>query len=340
MIQPVVVAALIAVTGSVVAIAARDGRLVALGLMVSMVAAVFVASPQPAPLAVLFRILGSLLAAYVLVAAARGQSIESEGSGIGVLAEMAAAAGAFSIGWFIVPVQPITGPLAAQAAGVALIAIAIVPLTGRDVHRVGVSAAVLVIGGSLLLQAWAGSQSSVGQIVLTALIVAVAGATSLLISPAAAPATQPTMAAARPATPALAGEIIEAADLDVASAQAVPEPTGEAAPELAAAAVIAPAGAAARGRRVSSTVPKKAERAAARSSEVPPPADTSPSPVRSSTIRSAPYRSLRGESWTDPSRPPGDVTSAGETEEFEPEMPPPFAPPGRVRRLRPREPRR
>jgi hypothetical protein len=339
MIQPVVVAALIAVAGGVVAITARDGRLVALGLMVAMVAAVFVASPQPAVLAVLFRVLGSLLAAYVLIAAARDQSIESEGSGIGVLAEMAAAAGAFSIGWFIVPVQPITGPLAAQAAGAALVAIAIVPLTGRDVLRVGVAAAVLVIGGSLLLQAWAGSQSSVGQIFLTALIVAVAGATSLLISPAAAPATQPATAAAQPASPALAGEIREAAGLDVARAEAVPESTGEAVPEPAAAAVIAPAGPGARGRRGSGTIPKKAARAAEQPSDASP-MDASPAPVRFSTIRTAPYRPLRGESWSDPSRPPGNLTPAEETEEFEPEMPPPFAPPGRVRRLRPREPRR
>ena len=340
MIQPVVAAALVAALGGVVAIAARDGRVVALGLLVAMVAAPFASAPQPTALAVVFQILGSLLAAYLLLAAARSQSIESEGSGVGVLAEMALGAAAFSIGWFIVPVQPLTGPLAAQAAGVSLVAVAIVPLTGRDVLRVGVGVAVFVIGGSLLVQAWAGSESSVGQIVQTALLVAVAGATSLLISRADAPAVEPVTAAVAPDA---AGSSV--AELAAASGTEVPpDSTEEAASEPAAEAVTAPAGRGAAGRGRSGVASKKVAQATARPPATPPSSDAPPAPTRPSTIRNAPYRALRGESWLDPSRPPGGATPAKEAEEAEPETPQPplepFAPPGRVRRLRPREPRR
>ncbi|MGD0121887.1 MAG: hypothetical protein ABSC46_04920 [Candidatus Limnocylindrales bacterium] len=325
MIQPVVAAALIAAIGGVVAIAARDGRVVALGLLIAMVATPFVASPEPTALAVVFRVLGSLLAAYLLLAAARSQSIASEGSGIGVLAETAVAGAAFSIGWFIVPVEPLTGPLAAQAAGVTLVALAIVPLTGRDVFRVGVGAAVLVIGGSLLFQAWIGPASSVGQIVLTALLVAVAGATGLLISPFdAMTAMRGTAAEAPAAVPSAAGEL--SAD---SGAEIAPDAAGEAALTEAAPAVPAP-------------LPRRpAARKTARSSAAPIPADASPTPTRASTIRTSPFGPLRGEGWTDPSRPLGGETSDEETEIETPEpLPEVFPTPGRVRRLRPREPRR
>jgi hypothetical protein len=308
MIQPVVAAALIAAMGGVVAIAARDGRVVALGLLVAMVAAPFAASPQPSSLAVVFRVLGSLLAAYLLLAAAPSQSIASAGSGIGVLGETAVAGAAFSIGWFIAPVQPLTGPLAAQAAGVALVALAIVPLTGRDVFRVG-------------------SESSVGQIVLTALLVAMAGATSLLISPFDAITGKRMAAAEAPAAvPSAAGE--PSADSGV---EVTPATAEEAASMQATPAVTAP-------------VPRgPAARKTARSSAAPTDADASPTLTRSSAIRTSPFRPLRGEDSTDPSQPPGGVTSA-EGEEAEVETPEPlpaaFRTPGRVRRLRPREPRR
>ena len=326
MIQPVVAAALIATIGGVVAIAARDGRVVALGLLVAMVASTFAASPQPSALAIVFRLLGSLLAAYLLLAATRSQSIASEGSGIGALAETAVAGAAFSVGWFVVPVQPLTGPLAAQAAGVALVALAIVPLSGRDVFRVGVGAAVLVIGGSLLFQAWTRSESSVGQIVPTALLVGVAGATSLLISPFDAMRAKRTAEAAPAAVPPADREL--EADGDGVP----PDAAEEAASIPAAAAVPAPLP---RGPAARKTAPPSA---------APIPVDVSPTSTRSSTIRTSPFRPLRGDDWLDSSRPPVGPIPAEDTEGTEVETPEPlpdtFPTPGRVRRLRPREPRR
>ena len=184
MIQPAVAAALLAVAGGVVAVSARESRLVALGLLLAMVAAPLASSPEPSSLTIAFRFVGGGLAAYLLWAAARSQSISSEGSGVGVAAELALAAAAFSIGWFVAPVKPLAGPTAAQAAGFALVALAVAPLAGRDVFRVGTGVAVMALGISLLLQAWAAPASSLQQIALTALFVGVLGATSLLIAPA------------------------------------------------------------------------------------------------------------------------------------------------------------
>jgi len=351
MIQPVVAAALVAVVGGMVAIAARDDRVVALGLLVAMVAAPFASSPQPTVMTVAFRILGSLLAAYLVLAAARSQSILSEGSGIGVLAEMAIAAAAFSIGWFILPVNPLAGPLAAQAAGVALVALAIVPLTGRDVFRAGIGAAVLVIGGSLLLQAWAGPSSSVGQIVLTALLVAVAGATSLLISPFDAPAaTRKVMAESTAAVPLPAGQSPAAAGADVPPDGAADAASAAAAPGIAASASFGTAGLAGDGRTGDGragpvSASRKATRVTAKASASPPSPDAPATRARPSTIRISPYRPLRTEGWDDPSRLPGGATPAEEAASQTPEpapepAPEEFPPAGRVKRLRPREPRR
>jgi hypothetical protein len=183
MIQIADIAAVVAVCGGVAALAARDSRIVAGGLLLAMLATPVVSSPEPGALTLAFRFLGAMLAAYLLWAAAQAQSIASEGSGIGAGAETAAAAAAFVVGWFVMPVRPLAGPIAAQAAGFALIALAIVPLSGRNVLRTGAGAAVLTLGLYLLLQAWVGATSPLGQIAETAVLIGVVGATSLLMGP-------------------------------------------------------------------------------------------------------------------------------------------------------------
>jgi hypothetical protein len=148
-----------------------------------MVAAPLVSSPEPTYTALVFRGLGALLAAYLLWAATRNGSISSEGSAIGVPAEIVAAAAAFCVGWYVVPVKPLAGPLAAQAAGIALVVLALGPLAGRNILRGGVAIAVIALGISLLMEAWTASASSLDQIVTTAVMVGIVGATGLLISP-------------------------------------------------------------------------------------------------------------------------------------------------------------
>jgi hypothetical protein len=235
-----VFAAVAVLLGGTVAVTARDGRIVVLGLMLAAVAASLVASPLPDSLAVTARILGAMLAAYLLWAAAGSGSVESAGSVIGPLAEGAVAVAAFAVGLAVRPVDPLAGSaeaqaagLSAQAAGISLIALAVVPLAGRDVFRMGVGVSLLTLGGSLVVGAWSGAPRPLEQLALAALLVGIAGATSLLIpspeaveeveasaegpdawevepQPAAWPATEPwpTTPAGMAAAPAQAFQVI------------------------------------------------------------------------------------------------------------------------------------
>jgi hypothetical protein len=176
-----VFAAVAVVLGGVVAATSRDGRVVVLGLMLAAVAASLVASPLPGSLAVTARILGAMLAAYLLWAAAGSGTVNSAGSAIGLVAECAVAVAAFAVGLALRPVDPLAGPVEAQAAGLSLIALAIVPLAGRDVFRMGVGVTLLTLGSSLLVGAWSGPTPPLEQLAMAALLVGIAGATSLLI---------------------------------------------------------------------------------------------------------------------------------------------------------------
>lgn len=184
MLDAAVFAAVAVVVGGVVAVTARDGRIVVLGLMLASVTASLVASPLPGSLAVTARILGAMLAAYVLWAAAGSGSVDSAGSAIGPVAEGAVAAAAFAIGLAIAPVDPLAGPVEAQAAGLSLIALAVVPLAGRDVFRMGAGVTLLTLGCSLVVGAWSGPTPPLEQLAMAALLVGIAGATSLLVPPA------------------------------------------------------------------------------------------------------------------------------------------------------------
>ena len=181
MLDAAAFAAAAVVLGGVVAVAARDGRIVVLGVMLAAVAAPLVASPLPGSLAVTARILGAVLAAYLLWAAIGSRSINGTGSSIGLVAEGAIALAAFTVGLTVAPVDPLAGPAEAQAAGLSMIALAVVPLAGRDVFRMGVGVTLLTLGGSLLVGAWTGPAFPLGQLAMAALLVGIAGATSLLI---------------------------------------------------------------------------------------------------------------------------------------------------------------
>jgi hypothetical protein len=326
MIQLAVVAAAAAVVGGVVAITPRDSRLVALGLVVAMVATPLASSPQPTALAVAFRILGSVLAAYFLWAATRDRSIESEGSGIGAAGELIAAAAAFSIGWFVTPVRPMAGPVAAQAAGLALIALAIVPLAGRNVLRVGAGIVLLLLGISLLLEAWVGPGSSLRQVVLTVLLVGTVGATSLLLSPTETAAVEREDAAVEPGT----AEPTEGAVESVKGEAAEPGPDGlaiglprsEAVPEASTGAPVEAA-------------------AAHATAPVAAPVAAPSAPKRVSTARTSKPRALRASRVA---APDAAVEGAGSVADETPSPPEPSAKltpaPSRERRPNPREQRK
>jgi hypothetical protein len=180
MIELATVAALAAVAGGAVAVTARDRRTLAFGLAVALVAAPLASSPVPGTLALAARFAGALLAAELVFVATRVKSIRSGGSAIGLAAEGAAAAAAFIVGLWIAPVKPLTGPATEQAAAMALLLLAAIPLTGRDVLRVGVGAALLALGLSMLRDAWLGTAQPFENLVIAALLVAILGATGLL----------------------------------------------------------------------------------------------------------------------------------------------------------------
>jgi hypothetical protein len=182
--------------------------------------------PAPSTLAIVLRAVGALLAAYLLWTASRARSVSSEGSGFGRPAVVALAAAAFCVGWWATPVAPLTGPPAAQAAGVSLAAMAIVPLAGRDPLRFGAAMVVLVVALSVLLETWVGPASPLGQLVWTGLLVGATGATSLLVSHVAESKSELPMAI-HSVAPGLAASIDAATA--AASADGVtpeePEPT-------------------------------------------------------------------------------------------------------------------
>jgi len=179
------------VAGGAIAIWARDSRVVAAGLVLSLIAAIFTSPSTPGTLTVALRIIGAMLAGYLIVLAAGSRSVSSEGSAIGPLAEAGLAATLFCVGWWAAPVVPLAGSTAAQAAGIALVGIAVVPLLGRDIFRLGIAATALILGLSLLLDAWTGTAPALQQLLITGLLVCVAGVTSLLMSPSPAPRVAP-----------------------------------------------------------------------------------------------------------------------------------------------------
>ena len=203
MIEPAVVAAAGVVVGAIVAVAARDRRVVAIGLLVAMVAAPLVASPLPESLSVAARVVGAVLAAYLLWAASRGLRSDSSGSALGLAAESAIAVAAFAIGMSVSMVDPLPGPTVAQAAGLALVALAVVPLVGRDVLRLGVGVVLLVLGSTLFTAAWLGPTPPLAHLAIASLLTGIVGATSVTLGrqpliEAAAPVEEPTAPATAP----------------------------------------------------------------------------------------------------------------------------------------------
>ena len=200
MIEPAVVAAAAVVAGAILSVGARDGRVVAIGMLVAMVAAPLVASPLPETVSVAARIVGAVLASYLLWTSARERRQWGGGSALGVAAEAAIAAAAFAVGLSVSLVSPLPGPQVAQAAGLALVALAVVPLFGRDVMRVGVGVVLLILGSTMLTAAWLGSTPPLAHLAVASLLTGAAGAASLAV--ARLPLAESTEAAVAATPPA------------------------------------------------------------------------------------------------------------------------------------------
>ena len=188
------IVALAVVGGAVVVVAARDTRTVLLALVVALVASPLLADPLSAPLGLAARLVGAILATYLLwvVARDRGEATRlpspTEGSRIGWPAEILVAAAAAVVGFAAHGLgAPAGGPALASAAGFAVAALALTPVvTGRDVVRVGTGLLLLIDAALLVRAALGGTPGDVEQLVTATMLIVLAGSLAALAAAARA----------------------------------------------------------------------------------------------------------------------------------------------------------
>jgi hypothetical protein len=191
------VVALAVVGGAVIVVSARDTRTVVLALTVTLVASPLLADPLSAPLGLAARLVGAVLATYLLWVVARDRNDASvlpsptEGSRIGWPAEVLVAAAAAVVGFASHGLgAPGAGPPLASAAGFAVAAIALTPVvTGRDIIRVGTALLLLIDAALLVRVALGGTPGDVEQLLTATMLVVLGGALAALAANARADGT-------------------------------------------------------------------------------------------------------------------------------------------------------
>ncbi len=147
-----------------------------------MVGAPFLAEPLAAPLGLAARLVGAVLAGYLLWVVTRGYRVRTVGSLVGwptdtFLAIAAAVVGYGSHGLG----APADGPAIAAAAGFALAALAVLPVvTGRDILRVGLGLCLLLTGALLIRTSLGGTPNELEQLLTAGLVAALGGAVAVL----------------------------------------------------------------------------------------------------------------------------------------------------------------
>jgi len=175
-------AALAVVVGAGLAGSARNARTAIFGVVVTMVGIPVIADPTPAPLALAARLVGAVLAGYLLWIATRGDRVLTQGSLVGwptdaFLALAAAVVGFGSHGLG----APAAGPALAAAAGFALAALAVLPVvTGRDIMRIGLGLCLLLGGALLVRTSLGGTPDSLEQLLTAGLVATLGGAVAIL----------------------------------------------------------------------------------------------------------------------------------------------------------------
>jgi hypothetical protein len=178
--------ALAVVVGAVVAVSARNARTAIFGLVVTMVGAPLLADPIAEPLALAARLVGAVLAGYLLWIAARGERVRTGGSRVGWPTEAFLAAGAAAVGYGSQGLgAPAVGPDVAAAAGFALAALSMLPVvTGRDVLRVGLGLALLLTGALLVRTSLGGTPDALEELLTAGLVATLGGAVAVLTAAA------------------------------------------------------------------------------------------------------------------------------------------------------------
>jgi hypothetical protein len=180
--------ALAVVLGAVIAASARNARTAVLGLVLAMVGGSFIADPLPGSLGLAARLVGSILAGYLLWIAARGVDARTGGSRLGWPAELLVAAAAAVVGFGSHGLgAPAGGPAIAQAAGFALAALAVAPLlNGSDVLRFGVGLNLLTGSAILVRTALGGTPDALEQLTVAGLVAMLGGVTAVAAAAARA----------------------------------------------------------------------------------------------------------------------------------------------------------
>ncbi len=178
--------ALAIMVGAIVAVSVRDARTAVLGLAVALVGAPILADPMADTTALAARVVGAVLAVYLLWIAVRDGDWGTSGSHLGWAAEGSLAAAAAIVGYGTHGLgAPALGPSLAQAAGFGLAALAVAPLvTGRDLVRVGIGLLFLMHGALLVRVALGGTPSALEELVTAGLVVGLGGAVAILATAA------------------------------------------------------------------------------------------------------------------------------------------------------------
>lgn len=188
------VVALAVVAGAVVAVSTREARVAVLALAVALILSPLLADPITSPVGMAARLVGSVLAAYLLwiavrerpsvgpVAAPTALGAATGGSRIGWPAEVLIAAAAAVVGFAGHGLgAPALGPELASAAGFAIAALAMAPLLmGRDLLRLGTGLFLLLDAGLIIRVALGGTPDPLEQLVTSAMLIALGGTLAAL----------------------------------------------------------------------------------------------------------------------------------------------------------------
>ena len=179
--------ALAVVAGSVAAVSTREARTGVLAVALVLVVSPLIAEPLAAPPGLAARLIGAILAAYLLWIVVRGgpgaavAPPETGGSRIGWPAEALIAAAAAIAGFAAHGLgAPAGGPPLASAAGFAVAAIAVTPvLTGRDALRVGLGLLLLLDAALLVRVGLGGTPGSLEALLTAGLTASLGGALAI-----------------------------------------------------------------------------------------------------------------------------------------------------------------
>jgi hypothetical protein len=174
--------ALAVVLGAVVAGSARNARTAILGLLAVLLFSPFLSDPSAEPRGVAARLIGAVLAGYLLWIAGRGGGVWTGGSRLGWPTELLIAGAAATVGYGSHGLgAPAAGPALTQATGFALAALSIAPIAnGRDIVRIGTGLLLLVSGATLVRTALGGTPEPLEQVILAGLIATLGGAIAVL----------------------------------------------------------------------------------------------------------------------------------------------------------------